>query len=792
MNIVENFDFKKDSILATSSSRKSMLVENFSKQEGLQSVKIMTFQEMAKSLFFDYDEKALFYLVHEKGLKIDFAKELLESMYDIEDATYEEEKLQYLASLKQELLEKKLFTIKPKVESYLKRKTIYYYDEVLTDLGKKVINKLEKLTTLIPLSEKREKNKPMIYELDTKENEIRFVIHKMISLYKKDVPFSKMHILNATSEYDFVLPRLLSFYHIPYQKEERPKLYGTRCAHFFLKRLKQNKELSSILAEMEEESLTTYQKEILDVLNHYAWYQGEPSYLYDLIEYDFRNKSLPVATIKNGISIHKKMTVTKEDEYYFFLGFNQENVPTVHHDDAYLDDTLKQKLGLDSVLEKNRQEKEALLDFIFYTKNLTITYKKKDFYPSSLIKEYGLDVSEVDFDFDTIYSDIDHKLIYANLLDEYVKFGTQGKNFMKYHNQYPDLPYCTYQNQYTMISKEELYDFLNQELKLSYSRLDDYYKCRFRYYIGNILRLDAYEETFERRIGNIFHDVLSHAFTKDFDFEECYQNACLDLVENKMESFFLTKLKEDLKFIIEVIKEQQNNSALNQALYEKRIVVNKDRNIKVTFIGVADKILYQEKDGMVYAMIIDYKTGSPDAKLKNVKYGLEMQLPTYLYLVKKSGLFPNVTFVGFYLQKILEENIGFKSGKTYIDQRKESLKYVGYSSDDEALIEKIDVDYADSKIIRGMKKTSKGLAHYSKVMSKEEMDQLVEFVDDKIEEGITDILEARFDINPKIIAKNNVGCEFCKFKDICYRTPKDFVYFNEEEDSTLLGGEEDA
>lgn len=30
-------------------------------------------------------------------------------------------------------------------------------------------------------------------------------------------------------------------------------------------------------------------------------------------------------------------------------------------------------------------------------------------------------------------------------------------------------------------------------------------------------------------------------------------------------------------------------------------------------------------------------------------------------------------------------------------------------------------------------------------------------------------------INPKQIDKDNLGCEFCSYRDICYHTEKDYV-----------------
>ena len=48
------------------------------------------------------------------------------------------------------------------------------------------------------------------------------------------------------------------------------------------------------------------------------------------------------------------------------------------------------------------------------------------------------------------------------------------------------------------------------------------------------------------------------------------------------------------------------------------------------------------------------------------------------------------------------------------------------------------------------------------------------------------VKEADFEIDPKVIDMQNVGCEFCPYRDLCYKTPRDYIYIETK------GGEEDA
>ena len=52
---------------------------------------------------------------------------------------------------------------------------------------------------------------------------------------------------------------------------------------------------------------------------------------------------------------------------------------------------------------------------------------------------------------------------------------------------------------------------------------------------------------------------------------------------------------------------------------------------------------------------------------------------------------------------------------------------------------------------------------------------------------IKDYIEnANFEINPKMISGQNIGCEHCKYKDICFMTNRDIKEFEEIKDLEFL------
>jgi hypothetical protein len=168
-----------------------------------------------------------------------------------------------------------------------------------------------------------------------------------------------------------------------------------------------------------------------------------------------------------------------------------------------------------------------------------------------------------------------------------------------------------------------------------------------------------------------------------------------------------------------------------------------------------------------------------------------LQLPVYLYLSKKGDL-KNSEVVGFYLQKILTPIPKIDTKKDYSLQKEDNLRLQGYSLYDEELLNEFDSTYENSRVVKSLSKNSNGFSSYSKLLTKDQMDKLEELVDKKIDDARDMILDADFEIDPKVIKFKNISCEYCKFKDICYMNQNNIKYLKEITDLNFLGGEDNA
>ena len=321
---------------------------------------------------------------------------------------------------------------------------------------------------------------------------------------------------------------------------------------------------------------------------------------------------------------------------------------------------------------------------------------------------------------------------------------------------------------------------IDSKKSISYSSISNYFACGFRYYLANLLNVGKQIKSRSIDIGLVFHKVLELSYKKDFDFDKIYDEE-LSKTEDVVTKFYLEKFKGLLKDIIKINSDNLKDSRLTNVITEKKVAVEYQEPINITFKGFVDKILYCEEDDKTYVSIIDYKTGSPDIDVSKVTYGLSLQLPIYLYLLKHTNEFKNVVVCGFYLQKLLPKQ--FKADQDYLQTVTQNIALQGYSNSSFSILSMLDPHFANSTLIKSMKTKKDGSFNsYAKVLSTAEMNEISNQVEEKIKEALNKICECDFDINPKILKGKNEGCKFCEFKECCFVTHDDYFYLDDQKE----------
>ena len=754
----------------------------------LKNIKIMTDNEFIRSYYFDYDLETIYYLMNKYKLKYEVVLIYLKNLYYVENKEYSNEKLNKLVEIKKELEEHNLLKYKPLFLNKLKSMNIVFYN--FYDLDKfylNLIDNLKKITNVEVINEENDSHyENKIYEFKNAEEEVEFVATKICELVLSGVNINNIVLLNSSDIYTNHIKRIFKYFSIPINIKDNNSLLGTKMGTSFLENINSDINKTFEFLEINFDLKNSLNLEIynrLITISNKFNFVSDYTEIKELLKVELLNTKLSDVILDEAVKVEVlEDYIPNDNEYVFLLGFNQGECPKNLKDEDYINDLLKEKLNLSTTTSKNIIHSKKIINIIKNVKNLWITYKlngeQGSLTVSSLNEKLNYEVIH-NIKISYNYSNLNNNLKLARYMDDYLKYGSKNEDLDLLNNTYKNNVYRKYDNKFNGIKKT------NENITLSYSSMDNYYKCSFKYYISSILKLNCYEETFMTYIGSLFHYVLSKKdnLSLEDSITEFMNNNPKEFT-NK-ENFFLEKLKKDLEFILDVIKKQEDYTNFHNALYEKYIEIPKEND---KFIGIVDKILLN--DNKTLGAIVDYKTGNPSLELNYIEYGLGLQLPIYLYLINKIN--PDIEVVGFYLQKILPSLIIRNPLKDITSQKRDLLKLQGFSLSEEEKLSEFDKTYIDSELIKSMKVGNNGFYAYSKTLTKNNMQNIVKIIDQKIDEALTNIHNNNFDINPKVINNKNIGCEYCKFKDICYMTEKDIVRLKDIDNLDFLGGDNNA
>lgn len=773
-------------IIITNKNELPQIIKKVREKEPFTNYKFFSINELLKEYPYTYDNKAIEYIIETKNVILEVAKIYLENITKYEIENIKDEKCNKLSTIKKELIENKLLQKNTVLENYFKKSEIYLYNLKETKYLKKLFNKFNPTYITTP----KKNYTPKICLLDNTETEIAYVGEQIIFLIQQNIPIDNIYISNIPQEYHIPLKRIFKMMKIPLSLNETTTLNQTTIGRIFIENIndidKGIEKIKDIIKTEEDESIYN---QIITIINRHIL----SSHQKEWILHDLKNTKKIQKKNTNCIKeINFLEENIKDENYYFLLSFTKDVFPKLVKDEDYLSDKIKEQLKLDTSKDLNQLEKQRAINTIKKIKNCTITLKKqngsKEFFPSEILESLNTEIHHATLTYKV--SNKYNKYILGSLLDKYMKYKTISDTLIKLNKSYT-IPYRTYQNKFTTINKDKIWQKMKNELHLSYTHLDTYNKCAFSYYIKHILKLDTYEETFGAKIGLIFHKVLEESDNENFDFDKSFLNAQNNFTFTNKELILLKNLKEEFSFTMDTLLKRKKFTSLTKNLREHLITIEENKKIKVTMKGIIDNISFEKINGETYYIIIDYKTGSTTLEEEKMPLGFHLQLPTYLYLLKKDEYFKHAHFGGFYLQPLLVSNRKNKRKENYETTKEKELKMKGFSTSNKEILEIIDSSYQDSICIKSLKVKQNGdFFNSAKILTKEEEEILEELVSKNIKDKTQNIINGNYEINPKIIDnKENISCEFCPFNDLCFHEPKDNNYLNS--DKTFLKKEEE-
>lgn len=773
MNILKCIE--ENSILIIPASLRNKVLKYFNDEEIFNNVKIITFNDLKKGLMFDYTNETINYVMSNYNTSYQVSKEYINSLYYLDDSI-KNEKFVFLTKLKNDLDDNSLLIYDNLYENFLESKNKLYvfgfnfvesFNRHLLDIASKYID-------IDFLEQSDEDFEHTVYGFRSMDEEVQFVAENIAKLLSKGIDPNNVFIANYNNEYRFSFKYIFKNYGIPIYLPSEDSLYSTSIAKYFLDNLSNNLDILFNKLRKEYDCENNKQNDMIvnklfNLVNKYYWCD-DLSKVENLLINEMKQIKINPSHMEHEVTISNIINNCFNDqEYVFLIGFNDSSIPKLKRDEDYISDDIKPEF-LDKTNIYNKRIKESTIKAIKNIKNLTITYKLSskfnNYLPSYLINSMNLNVV-LNTDDISYYSDKMNILNLAKKYDSLIKYNVVEKNIELLSNTY-DINYRKYNNQFNITNNKKLLKLLDNNLTLSYSNINTYYKCPFKFYMSDILHIKEYQSLFEAFVGSLFHHCLELCLSNDSNIDQVYDSYIEENYKNptNKEKYFLSILKDEIKAIIPLIREQHTHSKANKESNETMIIHDCDGLIKYRLKGIVDKIFFYEDE----AIIIDYKTNNSTIDLNKMEFGMDIQLPIYLYLlnIKK----PNIKIVGLYLQHILTNNKKMDAKLSEEELRKKNLRLCGLTLDDS--IKDFDDTYESSTIIESLK-VKDGKITGKNVLSEEDSRKLTNLIEDLINNCLNNVVNGNFIVNPLILDKKS-SCDYCEYKDVCYRTRANYNY----------------
>lgn len=763
----------------------------------IQDISFITKEEFLEKLIVSFDNRAIYYLVKEKHLAYDVCKMYLNNIKYLllNPATnnlkpFEKNKISELNDIYTELKEKNYAIINELYKTYLKRKKIVF---IGSDLYKEEIIALNSFDyEVLDISFEERDNlsdRIILYKQKDFEDEIFYVLETICDLLNSGVKPGDIKIVYSSSSNttkDLTFKRMLSYYGLTCNGFEGENLSDITLANKIIDDYYNDNLSSSVLS-------SEFGKLIFDKLSKiiakYPNKNEESKYIARTL---MKSIKISMPLYSNSLELINLNDISVlENKHIFIINVNQGVIPSLLKDEDYFSDEMKEKLSFSTSYDKNSIINNNFINNLYSNNHFYLSCSSyengRELYVSNFVSDNKINIIRYDRDY-SFYSHEYNKVLLIKYLDLYHKYNIKHTGLASLCATYDDYKYNEYDNSFTGISFEKINRVLRNKIGISYTSINGYYQCAFSYYLDKILKIGEYEANIAAAIGNITHYVLSKAFLKDFDFDKEFliakDNESVKFDFSAKNLLFLENIKPIIKETIEIIKEQNNNLEYKSAFYEteiindvKRIIDGNEVTVKIN--GKIDKLLVRENKSL---MIVDYKTGSNEIKKNLMRYGLSLQLPFYIHLLRTSKEYKDSFVFGAYLQHILQEDILKEKEK---DNKEKIMKLDGFTNCSFSGSDLFDKSYENSKVIKGLSLNSEssftrlGLSHN---LTNKDFIDMEAIVKDKIEEFLIGIAKGNFIINPKKNASSDLSCEFCKYQDICFKRAKDYVFIGDKED----------
>ena len=377
--------------------------------------------------------------------------------------------------------------------------------------------------------------------------------------------------------------------------------------------------------------------------------------------------------------------------------------------------------------------------------------------------------------------------------------------------------------------RELALEIFGKNMRISPSKLDNFYSCKFSYFSQNTLKIKQRQKVdvtaletgklihyiMEKMINPVYSEGKKFTELSDEERDELVkkhlktymsENICSENLNSRIKYLF-ERIGENITLIMKHLAEELAQSEFKPVYFEEKIGLNskiKTKAIKcsdgstIAVEGIADRIDCLIKNGKKYYRVVDYKTGNKEFNMYDVNYGLNMQMLIYLFalcpeLTKESDVLPaGILYMpskniispaepGDSLEKIAEDkNKIMKMNGLILDDFDviSGMDKIAYDAEENFKANSEDKKKSKGKSVKcvyipvGITKAGE-FSSASSVANLEQMRRLKVKVEDNIRQMAEMLHEGNIEAVPTIPVSKTNPCDYCIFGTACGHRPED-------------------
>ena len=343
-------------------------------------------------------------------------------------------------------------------------------------------------------------------------------------------------------------------------------------------------------------------------------------------------------------------------------------------------------------------------------------------------------------------------------------------------------------------------------LQNSVSRLERYAACAYGHFLQYGLALHERDEYSFKDVdmGNVFHGVLELFAAKLeengytwFDFPaEAAQRLVTEAIEAYAVSYgetilyssarnrhLIRRMARILKRTVLTLQAQLRKGTFVPEKFEMsfsmiedldslNIALNEQDRMRLR--GRIDRVDTCETEDTLYVKVIDYKSGSRKFDLAALYYGLQLQLVVYMNAAveMEQKKHPDKKVVPAAMLYYHIDDPMVEDGETMtpeqINQKLlQDLKMTGIVNENDEAVRRLDKEFTTKSDILPLERKKDGsLSARSSVIKEEDLQVVSSYVNRKIKELGSGILDGTISVNPYEQGGSN-ACAYCAYKSVC-------------------------